>query len=586
DSFFELGGHSLLAIQLLERMRRQGWAVEVRTLFQHPRLGDFVAAMSAGGGGARAQVEVPRNGIPAQGCDAIEPGMLTLVALEEASIRAIEAAVPGGARNIQDIYPLAPLQEGILFHHLMQTEGDSYVTTLLLSFDTEARMRQFVASLDQVIARHDILRTAVLWEGLLNPVQVVYREAALPLEWLPPADGDAGDVASRLNAHVDASRYRIDVRRAPMIRAIAAHDADNGRWLLQLPSHHLALDHTSEELLIEEIALVLQGRQAELPEPVPFRRYVAQARLGMRPEEHEEFFRRMLGDVDEPTTPFGLSDVRLAGGRVAQARLLLDAALSLRLRQCAQRLGVSAATLFHLAWALVLGKTTGRDDVVFGTVLFGRMQGGQDAHRALGMFINTLPIRVRLGARALDVCLRETHATLSDLLHHEHAPLSLAQRCSALPGATPLFSAILNYRHSASREGEAHAQTWLGMDALEAVERTNYPFTLNVNDQAEGFELVVQVEQSIDVQRMAGFMRSAVCGIVDGLDAKAKVAACDLDLLDESERGRLWSWGVEPAAWGDEGAVHRRIEAQARRDPDAVALVFGERSLSYGELNA
>jgi amino acid adenylation domain-containing protein/non-ribosomal peptide synthase protein (TIGR01720 family) len=586
DSFFELGGHSLLAIQLLERMRRQGWAVEVRTLFQHPRLGDFVAAMSAGGGGARAQVEVPRNGIPAQGCDAIEPGMLALVALEEASIRAIEAAVPGGARNIQDIYPLAPLQEGILFHHVMQTEGDSYVTTLLLSFDTEARMRQFVASLDQVIARHDILRTAVLWEGLLNPVQVVYREAALPLEWLPPVDGDAGDVASRLNAHVDASRYRIDVRRAPMIRAIAAHDADNGRWLLQLPSHHLALDHTSEELLIEEIALVLQGRQAELPEPVPFRRYVAQARLGMRPEEHEEFFRRMLGDVDEPTTPFGLSDVRLAGGRVAQARLLLDAALSLRLRQCAQRLGVSAATLFHLAWALVLGKTTGRDDVVFGTVLFGRMQGGQDAHRALGMFINTLPIRVRLGARALDVCLSETHATLSDLLHHEHAPLSLAQRCSALPGATPLFSAILNYRHSASREGEAHAQTWLGMDALEAVERTNYPFTLNVNDQAEGFELVVQVEQSIDVQRMAGFMRSAVRGIVDGLDAKAKVAACDLDLLDEPERGRLWSWGVEPAAWGDEGAVHRRIEAQARRDPDAVALVFGERSLSYGELNA
>ena len=586
DSFFELGGHSLLAIQLLERMRRQGWAVEVRTLFQHPRLGEFVAAMDKGAAQTRHQVVVPANGIPAQGCDAIDPAMLTLVDLSEAQIHAIEAAVPGGARNIQDIYPLAPLQEGILFHHLMQTEGDSYVTTLLLSFDSEARLHQFTRSLDQVIARHDILRTAVMWEGLLNPVQVVCRKAPLQLEWLALAEGtEAGDVAAQLNAHVDSSRYRIDVRRAPMIRAVAAHDAASGRWLLQLPSHHLALDHTSEELLIEEIALVLQGRQAELPQPVPFRRYVAQARLGTPPGEHEAFFRQMLGDVDEPTAPFGLSEVRLSRERATESRLLLDATLSQQVRACAQRGGVSAATLFHLAWALVLGQTTGRDDVVFGTVLFGRMQGGEEAHRALGMFINTLPIRVRLGTRDIGSCLRQTHAALTGLLHHEHAPLSLAQRCSGLPGATPLFSAILNYRHSARREGDAHASTWLGMDALEAAERTNYPFTLNVNDQAEGFELVVQVAPSVDAGRMAGFMHAAVRGIVQALDGRP-VAACDIDVLGEPERAALSQWGVNARQAAYEAPVHRLIEAQAARAPDAVALVFGRRSLAYGELNA
>ena len=144
----------------------------------------------------------------------------------------------------------------------------------------------------------------------------------------------------------------------------------------------------------------------------------------------EDFFRAMLGDVDEPTAPFGLLDVQGDGSAVEEARLALDAPLSRELRRQAQRHGVSAASLFHLAWALVLGRTTGKDDVVFGTVLFGRMQGGEGAHSALGMFINTLPLRIRLGGRSVQDCLHETHAGLTGLMHHEHATLSLAQRCS------------------------------------------------------------------------------------------------------------------------------------------------------------
>ncbi|WP_431262114.1 amino acid adenylation domain-containing protein [Roseateles chitinivorans] len=565
DNFFEIGGHSLLAIQLQARLRQAGWRLEMRELFLHPRLADFAAAIARPSPDV-ATIDDSAATIPV-GCVALEPGMLPLIDLDADELRRIEAAIPGGAANIQDLYPLAPLQEGMLFHHLMQEQGDAYVISLLLRFDSPARLLRFIEALNQVIARHDILRTAVLWEGLRTPVQVVCRDAPLQLQWLAidEADRAAGRAAERLAAHVDRRSFRIDVRRAPLVRAIAVHDEPAGQWLLQLPSHHLALDHTAEKLMIEEIALILQGRSAELPSPVPYRRYVAQARGGIDTAAHEAFFREQLGEVDELTAPFGLADARLDGSANEESRLTLPAELSSALRAQARRQGVSAATLFHLAWALVLARTAGRDDVVFGTVLFGRMAGGEDAHRAMGMFINTLPLRVRLGGRSVAQGLRETHERLTGLLHHEHAPLSLAQRCSGLPGGTPLFSSLLNYRHSGPRRGEDNASrtqgangahessaagstndldtTWEGMTLVGAKERTNYPFTLSVNDRGEVFELVLQVEQSVRAERMAGYLEAAVRGIVDAL-VQGATGRCTRCRCSATPRWRRWRDGA------------------------------------------
>jgi len=592
DNFFELGGHSLLALRVLERVRGRGWSMQVRTLFQQPQLAAFAQALMQEQG--RVEVIVPLNGIP-EGCQAIEPAMVTLLELDGEQIARIVSAVPGGAANIQDIYPLAPLQEGMLFHHLLQTEGDAYVGPLALSFDTKERLERFLDSLNRVIGRHDILRTAVLWEGLKEPVQVVQREARVKLQWLEAGEGDSAmamGAAERLDAYVDPASYRIDVRQAPLIRAIAVQDPAQQRWLLQLPSHHLVLDQATARLLVEEIALVQQGREAELPEPVPFRRYVAQSRLGVSQAEHEAFFGQMLGDVDEPTAPFGVLD---AQGllQVREATLRLAPSLSQQVRREAQRLGVSAATLFHVAWALVLARTTGRDDVVFGTVLFGRMQGGEGAERALGMFINTLPLRVRLGARDMQECVRQTHQSLTQLLRHEHAKLSLVQRCSALPGGVPLFSALLNYRHSAQKkEDQAQAFAWAGMEVLSVRERehSTYPFCLSVDDLGEDFALVMQVNEAVDAQRMCEFVHAAIGGVVRALEQQRTQQqvqpVCELELLPAAEQAQLTAWGVNLRSEGDARPLHEMFEGHAQARPEAVALVFGEQSLSYGELNA
>ncbi|MBV6325750.1 non-ribosomal peptide synthetase, partial [Duganella sp. HSC-15S17] len=242
------------------------------------------------------------------------------------------------------------------------------------------------------------------------------------------------------------------------------------------------------------------------------RNFVAQARLGVSAAEHETFFTRMLSDIDEPSAPYGLLDVQGGVAELDEARLVLPDDLAETLRAQARTLGVSAASLMHLAWAQVLSKLTGRQEVVFGTVLFGRMQGGAGADRVLGMFINTLPVRISIGDRGVAEGVRGTHALLTQLLRHEHAPLALAQRCSAVQAPLPLFSSLLNYRHSvpATNSGDEYDEAWQGVEIVDRDERTNYPLTLSVDDLGAGFVLTAQVDRSVSAGRVCAYMQTAL----------------------------------------------------------------------------
>ena len=167
DNFFELGGHSLLAVTVIERMRQRELHAQVRALFTAPTLAQL--ALTVGGDGG--DVLVPPNRITVD-APSITPEMLPLVSLDQAEVvidRGIVQGVPGGVSNIQDIYSLAPLQEGILFHHLMSGRGDTYLTTVVQSFDSREYLNRYLSALQAVIDRHDILRTAVLWECLPEP---------------------------------------------------------------------------------------------------------------------------------------------------------------------------------------------------------------------------------------------------------------------------------------------------------------------------------------------------------------------------------------------------------------------------------
>ncbi len=552
DHFFELGGHSLLAVQLVQRMRQAGLRADVQVLFGQPTLA-ALAAVSEG-----AEVEIPANRVPAD-CTYITADLLALADLDQPSLDRIVAGIPGGAANVQEIYPLAPLQEGLLYHHLTDAR-DPYQQHALFSFSRREQLDAFAEALQQVIDRHDILRTSLAWDALDQPMQVVWRRARLRVE---PMGQDCA---------------ALDLRQAPLMALDYAEEPE--RWVARLRFHHLVNDATSTTVLVDEIRAYLLGEDAQLPAPVPYRNVVAQARLPAQLAAHEAFFRERLADVEEPTLAFGLQERQADRASIEAFEQPVAAALNQRLRTQARGLGVSAASLFHLAWAQVLSRVAGRDDVVFGTVLLGRLQAGEGADRALGMFINTLPLRLRLAGQSVLEALHDTHRQLSALLAHEQASLALAQRCSS---AAPLFNSLLNYRHTSA---DPKPKLVPGIALLSSEDILSYPLMLTVDDTGSGFQLKAKAPREVGAARLLGYLDTVLDGLVNALENTPTMPLRDVQVLPASElHSLLVDFNATATDYPDALTLHALFEAHARLSPHAIAVQAGEQQLTYRQLN-
>ncbi|WP_039318243.1 non-ribosomal peptide synthetase, partial [Pectobacterium brasiliense] len=578
DHFFELGGHSLMAVNLIERLHHLGWTIDVSRIFSTPVLCEMAQAVQANQD--KPAFSVPPNRIPKH-CSALTPTMLPLATLTQVELDTVVATVSGGAANVQDIYSLSPLQQGILFHHRLQEQGDAYLLNSLLAFDNRERLDTFLHALQQVIDRHDILRTSFCWQGLTQPVQVVWRHAPLPVSTFVPASDD--NILSQLKAYTDPRHRRLNLNQAPLLSADIAHNPATGEWLLAFGFHHLVGDHMTLDLIVSEITTLLQGRAETLPPSLPYRNFIAQI-LSVPPSVHEQYFRSRLADIDTPTAPFGILNTQDDSDPIAEARLVLDTPLAQAIRKQARQLGISPSVLFHIAWAQVLAHVSNSDDVVFGSVFLGRLQGTAGASRIMGMFINTLPLRITLADRSVLDVVQETYRDLTALLEHEQTPLTLAQRCSGVMPPMPLFSALFNYRHS--QPGTTTDRVWRGMRLLTAEERTNYPFTLSVDDLGERFRLVSQAIEGVDPLRLARYLETAIQALIEALATEPERPIMTLPILPEAERRQVMlDFNATDADFPQDALIHQLVEDQAARTPEAIAVLFEDQHLTYDALN-
>ncbi|MFE0729511.1 amino acid adenylation domain-containing protein [Streptomyces antibioticus] len=588
DNFFALGGHSLLITVLIARLKERGLDVAVRSVFSSPTLADLAADIDRAGPAATGYA-VPAPAIP-EGCQRLTPEMLPLVRLDQAALDAVAARVPGGAPNVQDVYPLVPSQEGILFHHLMDPANDPYVIPILLTAPDQETCDTFVAALQAVLDRHDVMRTAVVTEGLGEPVQVVLRDVRLDVERRTLDAADSAAVEEQARAWL-ADPGTLTLDRAPLLRLAVAADPHSARHFLLLRVHHLIEDATSLRLILEELAAHMVGRADELPPAPAYRDFVGHTLHQLAANDAEAYFRRELGDVTEPTTPFQLVDVHGDGSRVRDLRRSLPPGLTSRLREQAQRLRISPAALFHAAWALVTAATSGRDDVVFGTVLSGRLQGVPGVERMLGNFINTLPLRVRLADRSVKDLVSAVDASLKELIAYEQSALTLAQRSSGLDGDATLFSSMINFRYFEPRQGDLGPATLedLGIRWLGSLDRTNYPVGVSVDDTGTELSLNAQVDAALSPDAVLGYVEAAVSGLVDALaaDDGTSTWALDIDVLPAAERHRLLTeWNDTDQPYPDDHCLFELFEEHVRERPDAIAVEHGEQRLTYAETNA
>jgi amino acid adenylation domain-containing protein len=581
DNFFELGGYSLLAVRMIQQLRKVGFTADLTAVYGTNSLAELAGTLRPAHQ-AQAVPPVPLR-IPPD-CRAISPCMLPMVQLTEEEIGRIVQCTPGGAANILDVLPLLPLQEGILFHHLLRSgAGDTYVRPMLLALDSKLHVIQLTKALQHVIDRHEILRTAFLWEHLSRPVQVISRHAALPIEELVLEGAD--DPMAELQERLKPERQSIDIRSAPLLRLTIASMRRRRAHFALLQIHHLVFDDESLSKLLAEVGAYVVSAQPDIVQGgSSYREYVISVLREVEKQDAESFFRRKLSDIDSPTAPFMVLSDRADIQSICEHSLQLDPLLTDRLRQTARQCGVSAATLFHAAWAIFVGRTSAREDVVFGTVL-GHMRAIDNSREVLGMLINTLPMRLQLRDVRVRDFIGKVHRELIELMGQQHASLAVAQRASAVPGSLPLFTSLLNYIKNVGH-GQTDTALAPGVRLIEAREWTNYPLVLTVDDREDQIFLNLQADRRIDAERTLKLVCHTLQVMTDALRLTPAATVRSVVVLPEADRRRVVEqFNATRREFPAGCLIHEVFEEWACRTPEAIALASEEGSLTYEELN-
>ncbi|WP_233420784.1 condensation domain-containing protein [Xenorhabdus nematophila] len=474
---------------------------------------------------------------------------------------AICRQVEGGAGNIQDIYPLSPLQEGIFFHHRMSEAHDPYIIPILIKFSDQQKLASFLHALDKVVERHDVFRTSIHWQDLATSVQVVHRTATVPLHWQVVTPGLS---ALETLQQVALERHDMQLDRAPMMQAIAVKGAETETCFLLLKQHHLLSDQISVLLQIEEMQALLEDPTAVLPTPVQYREFVAHSLRVNQSDKGVDYFKTKLSGIVETTAPFGLLNVYHDGLAVDSAGELAGPHLAQQIIGLASQRRISTANIFHLAWALVVAKCSGKDDIVFGSMMSGRMQAIRGSDRILGMLINLLPVRINLVNLSVDEALTQMSDELIELTDYEHFPLSEALRYSSLPGTTPLFTSLLNFRH---KNKLAMANQSHHFDIIEAREYTNYPLEMGIDQLDNDFMMQVHVEPQVGAVNVLTYMRTALVAIINALNQAPQTSLLTLSITPINEQQRIINAFNSPVVVYDKTAtVHQRFECQAAKN--------------------
>jgi amino acid adenylation domain-containing protein len=495
------------------------------------------------------------------------------------------------SRAIQEIYELSPMQQAMLFHSLYAPGSGVYVIQLSLRLTGRLDVEAFERAWRLLFARHDALRTAFFWEDLEKPLQVVHREVSLEIARESWRGLGAAEREARLAAFLDADRERGFDLSAPPLMRLALIELEEDVHQLVWSQHHIAVDGWARGQLLRELftayAAFAEGREPRLERVPGYREYIAWLQR-QDPGETEAFWHRTLAGFTSPTLISGTGGDEGPTYRDSRLRELpLSREASDKLREAARRHRMTLNTLVQGAWALVLAQAAGREDVVFGTTVAGRPADLPGVESIVGLFINTLPLRVEAApTRRLRDWLAEIQRRQVEARRYEHSPLVEVQRWSGLPARTPLFDHILVFENLGMPGDLAGALPGLTIEAGAANTLTNYPFNLIVVPESRLILTVLYDAHRFEAAEVDRTL-ARLAGLLEAFAGEGDPLLGDLPLLLPAERRQLLDeWAAGPGEPLAGACLHELFAAQAARTPDAVALVHGTRGVTYAELAA
>jgi amino acid adenylation domain-containing protein len=606
DNFFALGGDSIRTLQVIARANREGVKLTPKQLFEHQTVAaaaavaqvkqtasDETAPASAANRDHRSATDealdrTPSSVAPPSGEPALPNFPLTGLTPEELAARREDWA------EIEDCYPLSPMQEGMLFHSLMHPGSGIYLMQQFYAWDGRLDRVAFGRAWQCVIDRHPMLRTSFMWSDLKTPLQVVHRQVRVEdvIEDLDWSESEDAQQQARMTELLEQElRTGLDFNRAPLMR-IRLVRRGRDRYAIVRSFHHILTDDWCFSLLIMDFLnhydAFIQGRTLQLPKPAPYRDYIAWLHR-QDLVAAERFWKGELADFTTPT-PLGIErlepDQSGAGASVGDVFMELTPDVSGRLRSLAQSHQVTPNTFLQGAWAILLSRYSGDRQVLFGVTVAGRPTDLPGVEDIIGLFINTLPLRITLPTdMPLMTWLKHLLAENYRIRQYEYAPLVRIQQCSEVPSGQALFRSLLVFENAPkdSRLGEERDDRALSFD--EDRVHTNYPMTV-VGYPGESMGVRLSYDRRLfdpaDVERMLGHLK----GLLEAMAVSPEAAIHDLSMIGDAEQQRLLNeWnetdGNDPSA----ESFPALFELQVQDTPEAVAVQCGDEGLTYDGLN-